>query len=130
MGCSNGIYKKKSKEIRVCVDFSTGLNAALKDYHYSLPSPEEVFNKLNKNKEKGIHRPVDVRPIKKKNIHSTFTNKRVVGGVLWEPYPSLHNGLFLPLLVLRDFATTARSISVLSEQYETSYLFYVTIFLV
>ena len=39
--------RKKSKEIRVCADFSTGLNAALKDYHYPLPSPEEVFNKLN-----------------------------------------------------------------------------------
>ena len=51
MGCSNGLYKKKkSKEIRVCANFSTGLNAALKDYHYPLPSPEEVFNKLNGGK--------------------------------------------------------------------------------
>ena len=32
-----------------------------------------------------------------------------------------------PLLVRRDFATRGRSISVLSEQYETSYLFYVTL---
>ena len=47
MGCSNSI---KSKEIRVCADFSTGLNAALKDYHYPLLSPEEVFNKLNGGK--------------------------------------------------------------------------------
>ena len=39
--------RKKSKEIRVCSDFSIGLNAALKDYHYPLPIPEEVFNKLN-----------------------------------------------------------------------------------
>ena len=39
--------RKKSKEIRVYVYFSTGLNAALKDYHYPLPCPEEVFNKLN-----------------------------------------------------------------------------------
>ena len=42
--------RKKSTEIRVCADFSTGLNAALKDYHYPLPSPEEVFNKLNGGK--------------------------------------------------------------------------------
>ena len=42
--------RKKSKKIRVCADFSTGLNAALKDYHYPLPSPEEVFNKLNGGK--------------------------------------------------------------------------------
>ena len=52
MGCSNGIYKKKSKEIQECTDFSIGLNAALKDYHYPLPSPEEVFNKLNAGKVK------------------------------------------------------------------------------
>ena len=26
-------------------------------------------------------------------------------GGLWEPYPSHHNGLFSPLLILRDFAT-------------------------
>ena len=42
--------KKKSKETRVCADFSTGLNAALKDYHYPLPSPEEALNKLNGGK--------------------------------------------------------------------------------
>ena len=50
MGCSNGVYKKKSHDIRVCADFSTGVNAALKDYHYSLPSPDEGFNKLNGGK--------------------------------------------------------------------------------
>ena len=42
--------RKKSKEIRVCADFSTGLNTALKDYHYPLPSPEENFDKLNGGK--------------------------------------------------------------------------------
>ena len=42
--------RKKSKEIRVCADFSTGWNAALKDYHYTLPSPEKVFNKLSGGK--------------------------------------------------------------------------------
>ena len=42
--------KKKSKDIRVCADFSTGLNASLQDHHYPLPSPEEVFTKLNSGK--------------------------------------------------------------------------------
>ena len=42
--------RKKSKEIRVCEDFSTGLNAVLKDYNYPLSSPEKVFNKLNRGK--------------------------------------------------------------------------------
>ena len=208
--------RKKSKEIRVCTDFSTGLNAAFKDYHYPLPRPEEVFNKLNGGKvfskidlseaylhipveensskllcintikelrvtllvikseamnddfitnikqkipaknervvipkklqnrilrdfhlwhpetnrridnryhfrhvwfrsspnntwnmsvreKKEIHRPVDDRPKKKKNITSTFT-LRLGRAVLWEPYRSHHNGLFSPLLGLRDFA--------------------------
>ncbi len=39
--------KKKSNQVRICVDFSTGLNSVIKDYHYPLPSPEEIFNKLN-----------------------------------------------------------------------------------
>ena len=39
--------KKKSGEIRVCADFCTGLNSAIEDHHYPLPSPEELFTKLN-----------------------------------------------------------------------------------
>ena len=42
--------KKKSKKIRVCTDFSTGLNAALEDCHYPPPSPEDIFAKLNGGK--------------------------------------------------------------------------------
>ena len=47
--------------------------------------------------------------------------------LLWEPYPSYHNGLFSLLLVRKDFAARGRSISVLSEQSETSYFFYITL---
>ena len=42
--------RKKNNQIRVCTDFSTGLNQALKDHHYPRPSPEEIFNKLNCSK--------------------------------------------------------------------------------
>ena len=42
--------KKKSKEIRVCADFSTGLNSARKDFNYPLPCPENIFAKLNGEK--------------------------------------------------------------------------------
>ena len=39
--------QKKSKEIHICADFLAGLNNALKDYHYLLPSPKEFFAKLS-----------------------------------------------------------------------------------
>ena len=44
------VYVKKSKEIQVCANFLMGLNAALGDYHYPLPSPEETFARLNGEK--------------------------------------------------------------------------------
>ena len=37
--------KKKSNQIRICTDFSTGLDDVLQDHHYPRPSPEEIFNK-------------------------------------------------------------------------------------
>ena len=49
---SNVVYSewasptKKSKEIHVNADISTGLSNALKDYHYPIPSPEKKFAKL------------------------------------------------------------------------------------
>ena len=42
--------KKKSKEIRICADFYTGLNVVLKDFNYPLPCPEDIFAKLNGGK--------------------------------------------------------------------------------
>ena len=45
------VFKKKWNQIRVCADFSTGLNDALQDHHYPLSSPEEIFNKLNGGKK-------------------------------------------------------------------------------
>ena len=47
--------------------------------------------------------------------------------LLWEPYPSYNKGLFSPLLVQRFRYQKGRSLSVLYEQSETSYLFYVTL---
>ena len=46
--------KTKSNQIRICTDFSTGLNDALQDHYYPLPSRVEIFNKLNiKNMQNG-----------------------------------------------------------------------------
>ena len=51
MSRTNGLCKKKKNlKIRVCADFSTGLNAALKDCHYPLPCLEDIFAELNGGK--------------------------------------------------------------------------------
>ena len=42
--------KKKLKEIRICTDCTTGLNAALKDFNYPLSCPEDIFVKLKGGK--------------------------------------------------------------------------------
>ena len=42
--------EKKSKDMRVCPDFFTGLNAALKNSNYPLPCPEVIFSRLNGGK--------------------------------------------------------------------------------
>ena len=44
------VNKKKNNKIRVCADYSTGLNNCLKTYNYPLPSSEEIFAKLNGEK--------------------------------------------------------------------------------
>ena len=50
MGCTDCLWGKKSKKICVCTDFSTGLNATLKDFNYPFPCPEDIFAKLNSGK--------------------------------------------------------------------------------
>ena len=40
--------RKKSKEIWVHTNFSIGLNAALKNYYYPIPSPEKICAKPNR----------------------------------------------------------------------------------
>ena len=42
--------KKKNNKIRVFADLSTGLNECLSDHTYPLPTPEEIFSKLNGGK--------------------------------------------------------------------------------
>ena len=59
MGSTYGPCKKKSNQIRICANFSTGLNDALQDYHYPLPSPEENFNKLNIKNMQNLRGPLN-----------------------------------------------------------------------
>ncbi|CAH8546802.1 unnamed protein product [Schistosoma rodhaini] len=44
------IVKKPNGSIRLCADYSTGLNDALEDHQYPLPLPEDLFAKLNGGK--------------------------------------------------------------------------------
>ena len=44
------VFVKKKKRIQVSADFSTGVNGCLKDHSLPLPSPENVFAKLNGGK--------------------------------------------------------------------------------
>ncbi|EPB65739.1 reverse transcriptase [Ancylostoma ceylanicum] len=39
--------RKANGKMRVCADFSTGLNKALEDYEYPIPIPEDIFASLN-----------------------------------------------------------------------------------
>uniref|UniRef100_A0A5S6QM53 RNA-directed DNA polymerase n=1 Tax=Trichuris muris TaxID=70415 RepID=A0A5S6QM53_TRIMR len=39
--------KKRDGSLRLCADFSTGLNDALEMHQYPLPSPEDIFSTLN-----------------------------------------------------------------------------------
>ena len=41
------IVKKQNGTIRLCADYSTGLNAAIEDDTYPLPTAEDIFNTLN-----------------------------------------------------------------------------------
>jgi hypothetical protein len=41
------VVKKANGQIRICADYSTGLNAALDTHQYPLPIPEDLFTKLN-----------------------------------------------------------------------------------
>ena len=41
------VSKKDSGKVRVCSDFSTGLNDSLKDHDYPLPVPDDIFASLN-----------------------------------------------------------------------------------
>ncbi|XP_053692179.1 uncharacterized protein K02A2.6-like [Sabethes cyaneus] len=40
------VVKKPGGKIRICADYSTGLNAALESNHFPLPTPEDIFSKL------------------------------------------------------------------------------------
>ncbi|XP_055527169.1 uncharacterized protein K02A2.6-like [Wyeomyia smithii] len=39
--------RKPNGKVRICADYSTGLNDALEPNHYPLPTPEEIFAQLN-----------------------------------------------------------------------------------
>ncbi|XP_055528889.1 uncharacterized protein K02A2.6-like [Wyeomyia smithii] len=40
------VVKKPGGKVRICADYSTGLNAILEPHHYPLPTPDDIFSKL------------------------------------------------------------------------------------
>lgn len=44
------VVKKGNGKVRICADFSTGLNSILENHQYPLPLPEDLFTKLNGGK--------------------------------------------------------------------------------
>ena len=41
------VVKKPNGTIRICADYSTGLNKQLEPNHYPIPTPEQIFSKLS-----------------------------------------------------------------------------------
>ena len=44
------VVRKQNGTVRLCADFSTGLNASLEDNHHPLPVAEDIFATLNGGK--------------------------------------------------------------------------------
>ena len=59
MGSTYSPCKKEGQPNTNLRRFSTGLNDILQDHHYPLPSPEEIFNKLNIKNIQNLREPLN-----------------------------------------------------------------------
>ena len=71
---------------------------------FDLDPPQSTPEIRRSGRKRKFTDPLMIDPKRKKILTTLLRSKRLGGGVLWEPYPSHHNGLFSPILVLRDFA--------------------------
>ena len=94
---------------------------------FDLDPPQPTHEIRRSGRKRKFTDPLMTDQKEKKILTALLRSKRLGGGVLWEPYPYYFNGLFSPLLVQRFRCQKVRSLSVLYEQYETSFLFYVTL---
>ena len=103
MGCSNDIYKKKNQKksgyAQIFLQDWT-LHSRITTSH----SPIQKSFLINQIKKSKFTDPLMIDLKRNKILTALLRSKRLVGGVLWEPYPSHHSRLFSPLLVLRYFA--------------------------
>lgn len=90
------IVKKTNGNIRLCADYSTGLNAVIEDDHYPLPTAEDIFSTLNGGKlfskidlsEAYLQIPVDAETQSLLTINTPkglFAMKRLPFGVKTAP---------------------------------------------
>ena len=67
---------------------------------FDLDPPQPTPEIRRSGRKKKFTDPLMIDPKRKKILTVLLRSKRLGGGVLWESYPSYHNGLFSPLLVL------------------------------
>ena len=73
---------------------------------FDLDPPQSTPEIRRSGRKRKFTDPLMSDPKRKKILTALLQSKRLGRGVMWEPYPSHHSGLFSPLLVLRDFAAT------------------------
>ncbi|XP_052566467.1 uncharacterized protein K02A2.6-like [Culex pipiens pallens] len=108
--------RKPNGRVRICADFSTGLNEALEANHYPLPTPEEIFAQLSGSSIFSIidlsdaYLQLEVDDDSKKlltiNTHrGLFQYNRLTPGVKSAPgaYQSLLDGMIAGIPGVRTF---------------------------
>ncbi|XP_055585256.1 uncharacterized protein K02A2.6-like [Uranotaenia lowii] len=132
------VVRKPGGKVRICADYSTGLNASLEANNYPLPVPEDIFFKLNGCKFFSIidlsdaYLQVEVND-KAKNILTINTHRglyrfnRLAPGVKSAPgtFQQLMNGMIADLEGVESFLD---DIIVFSKTFDDHHKFLIALF--